>query len=128
MEKEDNDNCQALVHEVPDDERKAFVRAYVHRAVDRLRKPRRSKDPIRGKIGETVRDLLVNTDPGRLELVREANFRWQKLQLRKFLDAKRSFTYQDMKDFIHSHGWDTQWIPTRRLQAYWLSITRTGRI
>ncbi len=33
-----------------------------------------------------------------------------------------------MKDFIHTHGWDEQWIPTRRLQAYWRSIGRNGRL
>jgi hypothetical protein len=127
-EKESNHNYQ-LVHEVPDDERKAFVRAYVHRAMHRLRKPRRSKDPARAKIAETIRDVLVNTDDGRMELVREANFRWQKLQLRKFLNEKNGpFSYRDMKAFIHSHGWDALWIPTRRLQGYWLSITRTGQI
>jgi hypothetical protein len=96
--------------------------------MDRLRRPRRCKDPIRAEIDETIRDLLANTDNGRLELVREANFRWQKLQLRKFLEDKKHFSYRDMKTFIHSHGWDAQWIPTRRLQGYWLSITRTGRI
>jgi hypothetical protein len=37
-------NKEGLVHEVPDDERKAFVRAYVHRAMHRLQKRRRSKN------------------------------------------------------------------------------------
>ena len=117
-----------MVHDVPDDERKAFVRAYVHRAMHSLQKPRRSKDPIRSKITETIRNVLANTDSGRLELIQEANFRWQKLQLRKFLEDKGAFSYRDMKTFIHSHGWDAQWIPTRRLQSYWMSIARTGRI
>lgn len=123
-----NNSCQALVHEVADDQRKAFVRAYVHRAMHKLRKPRRSKDPNRTTIAEAICDLLANTDNGRLELIREANFGWQKLQLRKFLKDQKSFTYRDMKAFIHSYGWDAQWIPTRRLQGYWLSITSTGRI
>jgi hypothetical protein len=118
---------RAMVHEVPDDERKAFVRAYVERVMERLRKPRRSKNPIRGKIGETIRDLLANTDAGRLKLVQEANFHWQKKQLREFLLSKGVYSYQDMKDFVHSQGWDELWIPTRRLQGYWLSICRTGR-
>src|SRR5437016_3707452 len=114
-----NTKTEALVHEVPDDERKAFVRAHVHRAMHRLRKPPRSKDPMRAKLSEVIHDILTNTDSGRLQIVREANFAWQKSQLRKFLDAKKCFSYRDMKGFIHSHGWDELWIPTRRLQAYW---------
>jgi hypothetical protein len=120
---------EALVHEVPDDERKAFVRDYVHRVMAKLRKPRRrSKDPMRGKLNEVICDVMANTDAGHMGLVREANFRWQKLQLRKFLHTKGEFSYDDMKAFVHEHGWDEFWIPTRRLQAYWRSVGRFGRL
>jgi hypothetical protein len=118
---------ETLVHEVPDDERKAFVRAYVERAMQRLRKPRRSKNPLKGAINETIRDVLANTDSGRLHLVAEANFQWQKKQLRRHFDD-RTFTYRELRQFIHDHGWDELWIPTKRLQGYWLSICRTGRM
>jgi hypothetical protein len=101
----------AIVHEVADDERKAFVRACVHHAMARL-----GKNP------------MANTDDGRLLMVQEANFLWQKKQLRTFLRARGRWRYQDMKDFIHEHGWNAQWIPTRRLQAYWRSILRHGRL
>jgi len=106
-----------------EDERKQFVRRYVARLMKRRR---RSKDPILAELNEAIDDVLTNTKQGRLHIIAEANFQWQKLQLRKFLKTKGEFSYQDMKDFIHAHGWDAQWIPTKRLQGYWRSMFRTG--
>jgi hypothetical protein len=120
-------NKEGLVHEVSDDERKAFVRAYVHRAMHRLQKRRRSKTPIQAKLNETICDVLTNTDQGRLRIVAEANFQRQKLQLRKFLRTRVIISYKDMKDFIHAHGWDELDSYTA-LASYWRSIRHMGSI
>jgi hypothetical protein len=112
-----------------EDERKTYVRNYVARKMEQLQKPRRSKNPAKEGINAAIRDVIVNTKQGRLHIVAEANFRWQKKQLREYLKNKDdAFSYRDMKEFIHTHGWDELWIPTRRLQGYWLSICRTGDI
>ncbi len=79
----------AIVHEVADDERKAFVRGVVHRRMAKLGKklgkakpPRSNVDPRTHALNEVLRDSIANTAGGRMLLVLEANFQWQKTQLR----------------------------------------------
>ncbi len=111
---------------VANDERKTFVRREVLAKMQQLRKLSRSKNPIQRETVDAIRDILANTDRGKLTIIAEATFQWQKKQLREFLRTKDAVSYQDMKDFIHANGWDKLWISTRRLAAYWRACARTG--
>jgi hypothetical protein len=93
----------------------------------RLQKPSRRKGPM-GEIQNELNDVLTTSDAGRMMMVQEANFLWQKKQLRKYLRNKGVFKYREMKAFIHENGRDELWIPTKRLPAYWRAICRTGRL
>jgi len=109
--------------------RKAFVRKFVERNMKRLLRPSRSKSKEKAFIADTMRDIIRDTRAGRMSLVAEANFQWQKQQLREHFNDKPFISYADLKQFIHERGWDRLWFGDgNRLRGYWLSICRHGRM
>jgi hypothetical protein len=107
-------------------QRKAFVHEYCIRAESRRQsyKARRSKDPIKDHVRQTIRDVIP-VDQWRLQFVLAANRAWEKRLIREWVQQEHVFGYKDLKAFVQSQPWSENW-PPKKIAALWRTICRTG--